>query len=634
MERIGRYQIISKLGRGAMGVVYRARDPKIGRELAVKTIRLRDHADPREVGGLRRRLFREARSAGQLSHPGIVTIFDADEQDGVAYITMELVEGHNLAEAGIAKIGLDEKLEFISDFLAMAGSALDYAHERGIVHRDIKPGNIMVTPRGIKIMDFGVARISSSELTQTGTVLGTPNYMSPEQVRGAPVDGRSDQFSLGVIVYELLTGEKPFDAGHLNSTLYRIVNENPTSPHRHDPSIPSSLGRVVLQAIAKRPDDRYDTCSEFAAAFARAAKGRSPQASRSLPVLLPVSSPDDDPTGSDEVGSFLDETADDLHRPGPVALPGRSRERRQRLLLNETEARESSGAEAAPAPLWPTAIFALLLVAIGALSLLLLRYPGLLDDPARLLETILSNESTPESTPTKPADVQLLSGVANPERETAGPVASQVERDKDDRGDSVGLPALRADAATESTSAETVGTAETIAVADLSSAQLAGPEAASGNGADQPPAAASTPRSAPVFFTSQVDGVLVTVDQNREWRCRTPCELKDIPLGEHKVVAMLSGYELQSRTITVVAEGLTVDLHPERFRTVLFVTSEPSGARIFLDGRDTGKLTNTQINVRGGSHSLRLVMGELSVERTVEVARGSVQRVSFRLGTR
>lgn len=388
MERIGRYQIISKLGRGAMGVVYRARDPKIGRELAVKTIKLRDHADPREVGGLRRRLFREARSAGRLSHPGIVTIFDADEQDGVAYITMELVEGHSLADASIAELDLAERLEVISDFLSMAGSALDYAHERGIVHRDIKPANIMVTSRGIKIMDFGVARISSSELTQTGTVLGTPNYMSPEQVRGAPVDGRSDQFSLGVIVYELLTGAKPFDAGNLNSTLYRIVNENPASPHRHDPGIASPLAQVVLKSIAKRSQDRFDTCSEFATEFSRAVKGRSPQALRSPPAALPISSPDDDPTGSGGIVSDLDETADDIQRPGPVILPGPSHERGRRLVRNESESRESSGTEAAPAPLWPTAIFALLLVAIGALSLLLLRYPGLLDDPAGLLETI------------------------------------------------------------------------------------------------------------------------------------------------------------------------------------------------------------------------------------------------------
>ena len=634
MERIGRYQIISQLGRGAMGVVYRARDPKIGRELAVKTIKLRDHADPREVGGLRRRLFREARSAGRLSHPGIVTIFDADEQDDVAYITMELVEGNNLAEARIAEIDLDERLEFISSFLSMAGSALDYAHDRGIVHRDIKPANIMVTPRGIKIMDFGVARISSSELTQTGTVLGTPNYMSPEQVRGAPVDGRSDQFSLGVIVYELLTGAKPFDAGNLSSTLYRIVNEDTPSPQRHDPSIPSSLGQVVLRSIAKRPEDRFDSCSEFAAAFAGAVRGRGPQASRSSPVVLPVSSPDDDPTSSGGIVSDLDETADDLKRPGPVVLPGPSVEPRRRLVLNASGASELPGTEAAQAPLWPTAIFALLLLAIGALSLLLLRYPGLLDDPAGLLETILGNESAFESAPAEAPAAQLQSGLAAPEPETAGLEASQIDPAEDVRGDPAAAPAIRADVATENPSEETPAPVEAIAVADPSPAQLASPEAAPSDGPDLPTAAASAPRTAPVFFTSRVDGVLVTVDQNREWRCRTPCELKGIPLGEHKVVAMLSGYGLQSRTIIVEAEGLRVDLHPERLRTVLFVVSQPSGARIFLDGLDTGKFTNTQIDVRGGSHSLRLVMGELSAERTIDVARGSVQRVSFRLGTR
>ena len=272
MARIGRYQIVSELGRGAMGVVYRARDPKIGRELAVKTIRLAEHADSKELVGLRKRLFREAQSAGRLSHPGIVTIFDADEEDGLAYFTMELVEGRKLSEYRASELRFDAKVSFVSDLLNMAGSALDYAHARGVVHRDIKPSNIMVTQSGVKIMDFGVARVTSSQLTRTGTVVGTPNYMSPEQVKGEAIDGRSDQFSLGVIAYEILACCRPFQAPNLTATLFKLVNEAPSSIRQLDSRVSPRLEAVVMHALAKNPADRFDSCTAFAAAFATAAE--------------------------------------------------------------------------------------------------------------------------------------------------------------------------------------------------------------------------------------------------------------------------------------------------------------------------------------------------------------------------
>ena len=204
MNQIGRYEILNELGRGAMGVVYRARDTKIGREVAIKTIKLAEQADESETERLRERLFREAQSAGRLSHPGIVTIYDVAEESGLAYITMEFVDGETLQ--AMMDSGRAEEPEFIADILRQTAAALDYAHSKEIVHRDVKPANIMVTPDGtVKITDFGIARISSSKLTQTGTVMGTPSYMSPEQVRGDPISGASDQFSLGVITYELLT---------------------------------------------------------------------------------------------------------------------------------------------------------------------------------------------------------------------------------------------------------------------------------------------------------------------------------------------------------------------------------------------------------------------------------------------
>ena len=268
MDQIGRYEILAELGRGAMGVVYKARDPKIGRTIAIKTIKLADQAAESETDILRERLFREAQSAGRLSHPGIVTIYDVDEEAGVAYITMEFVEGKTL-ETQMDSTPIRD-FEFISDLLNQTAAALDYAHSKEIVHRDIKPANIMVTPDGgIKITDFGIARISSSKLTQTGTVMGTPSYMSPEQVRSDPTDGRSDQFSLAVICYELVTGQKPFTGESLTSVMFKIVSGEAIAPSELNPRVSEELGTVILRALSKDAADRYTSCRAFAEAAAK-----------------------------------------------------------------------------------------------------------------------------------------------------------------------------------------------------------------------------------------------------------------------------------------------------------------------------------------------------------------------------
>jgi serine/threonine protein kinase len=219
MERIGRYRIIGELGAGAMGIVYHATDPSIGRSVAIKTIRIRDINDTQKRDKLRERLFREARSAGVLSHPNIVTIYDMDEADGLAYIAMAYVNGPTLEKILSSEAPLSGAN--MLRILRQAASALDYAHGRGIVHRDVKPANIMTDEDGaVKITDFGIAKIAAvSNVTETRTVVGTPNYMSPEQVQGLPVDGRSDQFSLAVIAYEILTGERPFAGEHLSTVV-------------------------------------------------------------------------------------------------------------------------------------------------------------------------------------------------------------------------------------------------------------------------------------------------------------------------------------------------------------------------------------------------------------------------------
>ena len=267
MDAIGRYQILGELGRGAMGIVYRAQDPTIGRQVAIKTIRLADLSDHAERDRLRERLFREAQSAGILSHPGIVVVYDVGEQDDITYIAMEFVNGPSLEKLLLADDAPEPEL--ILNVLRQTAAGLDYAHKKGIVHRDIKPGNIMLDQDGtVKITDFGVAKLAAShQLTQAGTVLGTPNYMSPEQVQGKDVDGRADQFALAVVAYEMLTGEKPFMGEQLTTVLYKIVSEEPPAPHQLNPSLGFAVAMVVARALTKNPAKRYPTCTEFISAL-------------------------------------------------------------------------------------------------------------------------------------------------------------------------------------------------------------------------------------------------------------------------------------------------------------------------------------------------------------------------------
>src|SRR5688572_20861687 len=277
MEQIGRYKILDEIGRGAMGVVYRAQDPAIGRVVAIKTIRINDLADPSEQSKLRDRLLREAQSAGILSHPGIVTIYDVAEEEGIAYIAMEYVDGPTLDQMAVNDPP-DGRL--ILDILGQTAAALDYAHKRGIVHRDMKPANIMIHERSIaKIADFGVARIQSHQMTQAGSMIGTPNYMSPEQIQGQTVNGRSDQFSLAVIAYELLTGEKPFAAESIPALAFKIVQDDPMPVHRLNRTLEWPVDTVLKRALSKKPEDRYPTCSDFSFAVenaCRASKGWKP----------------------------------------------------------------------------------------------------------------------------------------------------------------------------------------------------------------------------------------------------------------------------------------------------------------------------------------------------------------------
>ncbi|MBT8131218.1 MAG: CHASE2 domain-containing protein [Gammaproteobacteria bacterium] len=264
---LGRYVVEKEIGKGAMGTVYLGRDPKINRVVAIKTIALSEEFDDDELQAAKSRFFREAESAGRLNHPDIVTVYDAGEEHDLAYIAMEFLKGDHLNNhtKPDALLDTDKVLQIIS----RAADALDYAHKEGVIHRDIKPANIMYEPEGndVKITDFGVARITDSSKTKTGIVLGTPSYMSPEQLSGQNVTGRSDLFSLGVTLYQLLTGQLPFRADSMATLMFKITNEAPTPLSVVRPDLPDTLAHIIERTLDKDPDTRFQSGAELAVAL-------------------------------------------------------------------------------------------------------------------------------------------------------------------------------------------------------------------------------------------------------------------------------------------------------------------------------------------------------------------------------
>jgi len=267
--RLGRYEIVSEIGRGAMGVVYRARDPVINREVALKTIPLAAEFDGRELEEARAKFFREAETAGRLSHPHIVTIYDAGEQGGTAYIAMELLRGRHLVEYAAAAGLLPPAIAI--EVTARLADALHYAHQQGVVHRDVKPANVMFDPPSgeLKITDFGIARLTDSGRTRTGLVLGTPSFMSPEQLQGRAVTGRTDLFSLAVTLFQLLTGQLPFRADSMPALMFKIAHDAPPPIAVVRPGLPAGLQSFFERALAKEPADRHASGAEFAEALRR-----------------------------------------------------------------------------------------------------------------------------------------------------------------------------------------------------------------------------------------------------------------------------------------------------------------------------------------------------------------------------
>jgi tRNA A-37 threonylcarbamoyl transferase component Bud32 len=336
-DQLGRYRIVRRLGAGAMGEVYLAEDPQIERRLALKTVRV-EEGTPQEIADRKLRLLREARAAGKLLHPNIVTLFDAGEDRGTLFLAFELVEGTDLAEriARGPQLSLGEALAIVRQVAA----GLDAAHRQGIVHRDIKPSNIMITADGrVKVADFGIAKVldASSELTMTGSVVGSPHYLSPEQIRGDALDGRTDIFSLGVLLYEVLCRRRPFEADTLTTLVYQILNKEPEPLVVQRPELGPRLERLVRRMLHKDRDQRFANAAELVAEIAACERELSPA------LLAGSAQPDalDDATRrlpdelSTEVrGAATPASTPAASPPAPgIAAPAPARDRRLYLVL-------------------------------------------------------------------------------------------------------------------------------------------------------------------------------------------------------------------------------------------------------------------------------------------------------------
>jgi serine/threonine-protein kinase len=606
MDRIGRYKIVRELGRGAMGVVYHAIDPNIGRPVAIKTIQFSDVRNPEEQKRLRERLFREARSAGILSHPGIVTIYDVEQQGDLAYIAMEYVDGPTLDQMLSEPKALEA--DQIFSILGQTASALDYAHQKGIVHRDIKPANIMIAGDGTaKITDFGIAKITTSEqFTMTGSIVGTPHYMSPEQVQGQPVDGRSDQFSLAVIAYEMLTGEKPFTGEHLTTVVYKIVAEEPAAPHRVNPSLSAAIDAALRKGLSKKADARYRTCSELADALEKAcaaAKNWKPM-----------------PRG----GSLNEPTMADEPRP-TVLMPPARRPHSASTTTAERVKRKSGFLPFLMAVLMAGALLAL--IGWQAVPWLTGNRPNSQDTASHAAKP--ASDNAPQTQPAAPSGAPGQtppSGAPEPTPSNAPgetPAAGAPEQTP-----ATSAPGERAPAAAAARPADAADRRPS-PMPRAVSAEPRGTAAVKGA-----PGGSSAARMAtqPISFISSPGGAKVTMDDRADAVCSAPCSLDAAP-GRHRVSFVIPGYQVEHREFNVGTGPLELPAVILRAQTgTLMVSSSPAGAAVLVNGRKSEKITPASLQLAPGSYKITVEKDGQQSTSSVEIRTGDIKALKITLG--
>ncbi len=614
-----------------MGLVYKATDPNIGRSVALKTMRLDVHGIEQEE--MLRRFKNEARSAGVLSHPNIVTIYDAGEDQGLFYIAMEFIEGKTLAE-----LLQEHRVLPVEQVIAITRNicaGLDFAHNKGIVHRDIKPANIMVTPDGTaKIMDFGIAKVSGS-LTSTGQVLGTPNYMSPEQVKGRQLDGRSDLFSLGVMLYEMLTGEKPFMGQGVTTIIYKIVNENPIPPRDLDLTIHPGLSAVVTRTLAKDPYERYQTGAELI----RDLESYKSYGTEANSTMISATGAFDGAAVSGEGDATLIGPSPTVARPPvPAAAPAPAQATGQQTGARTTpipQPAASIGSATAKTP----AVAPLLAIPSAA--------------PAKGLGTVSQKIAAAGSRgPGKLligalAVLVLIAGVFGIARHNARKRA--VENNQQEFQQAMQQAQQAIDLAKQ---AQQLGQAPVPPATSSDPTQPTASDAtpqpppADANATPAPPepvnAAAGTPTArkgkpkattGDLQITSEPAGAHVDIDGQTRPEWVTPFLADKLPAGKHAITYNMANFGTEKRTADVVAgKKGAVDAKLTTTVGTVKLASTPAGADITLNGHPTGQKTPATLNLPPGSHIIKLHKdGFQDANENVTVVLGQTQSVAGKL---
>jgi len=562
LTKAGRYQIVGELGRGSMGVVYQGYDPVIGRTVAIKTM-LTEGLAGAEFQEYKARFQREAQAAGMLAHPNIVTVYDFGEDNGVLYLAMEYLEGKSVEELVAEQHLLP--VETIVPIIEQVCSALEHAHRNKIVHRDIKPANIMVLDNGlIKVTDFGIAKMMSMGMTQAGQILGTPNYMSPEQVKGRTIDGRSDIFSLGVILYELVTGEKPFGGQNITTVIYKIINENPPPPRELDATIHMGLSYVIQKSLAKRPDERYQTCRELAEDL-RNYKNLGGVAAPSATVVMkvpPTPAPAAQPT------------------PPPAAAPTPAPEQAVRPMSVQVIPPVSRQRRGTSPAVW---ILSTLLV-IGVLGGGYYVYRT-----QQAKRTALSLQETPPNNPGQgetrsPENIGKTLPPGSGTESGLEPVKNEITG---------GGSGTSGSGATKETPPQ--------------------------------PRPAPAPKFGQLIVTSNVEGARISIDGRSEPGWVTPHTFADLAAGGHNVVVSKDGYDAANRSVSVEG-GRTASLSVEMStpRGEINIVTIPAGFEILIDGQAYGP-SPVRATVGAGPHKYTVKRpGTEPFESSFDMKSGSI----------
>jgi len=634
LTKAGRYEITGEIGRGAMGVVYRAVDPVIGRPVAVKTLQLSEEGTGLTRAELLGRFQTEARAAGLLTHPNIVVVYDAGEEDGLFFITMELVEGKSLQS--LLDAGQMFPLPRILRIMEQTCGALQFAHDRNIVHRDIKPANLMLTPDDtVKVTDFGTAKILQfGTVQQTAHVMGTPSYMSPEQVKGKVVDGRTDIFSLGVLLYEMVTGEKPFPGQNITTVIYKIVNEEPLAPRRLDPSIHPGLNAIVLRALAKEPGDRYQSCREL---IEDLRNYRSLLVSDRPNSTLPLgTAPQPSATANVHQGSQILAASRTLsaRASGPGETPRHGR---------PAASKRSGGEDNRRATIF-AAVFLLAVIAFGAQKIRPVFEQAREQNRASAAEPLQGPVAVAPGRPEVPSAAELSSPSAPGPEPGAIPDGTRSPSKSVPSSPRAVSPAGLSPAAAaykgqieESAAARRLsgrvsikGTGDTLTLsgklrpeehAELLKSLRSAPAGVQVvddilyDGSDGVPESdpaghpVALPGRAAVHVLTDSAGATATLGSNAasERRCETPCSFSGLPPGTYNLKVAKPGFRPVETALQLRAgESIDERLQLEPLAEGLFISSQPAGADVFINGDKQPGQTPVTLPLAPGRYNLVL----------------------------